>query len=369
MTQAALQVANGAGASVRAAVNAALMTLATNNAGATAPTTTYGGMFWADTGSGTLWRRKSDNSAWLSMGALDSALSAQFAALSGSGTQTFNVATATVASHAVRLDQMNTAIGAMVPLSGGSLTGPVNANKGTDIPSAATVAIGTAAGEFVNITGTTTITGFDTVQAGTMRELRFTGVLTLTHNATSLILNNNGNNITTAAGDSARFRSLGSGNWVCVGYTRANGAALAATPQTSVVRLNTTNGCGTTNTKYRRFTNVVSNTGSDITYADSAANGASFTVNNAGVYAISYSDVNTSAQIFAITLNDNQPTTVTSSTTPANVLAATTASASGLGSNCSWTGYLPAGSVINAKSDGTANSAGPLGQFSISRIA
>jgi hypothetical protein len=54
----------------------------------------------------------------------------------------------------------------------------------------------------------------------------FTGVATLTHNATSLILPTSAN-IITAAGDSATFISLGSGNWVCTQYQRASGLALA----------------------------------------------------------------------------------------------------------------------------------------------
>jgi hypothetical protein len=53
----------------------------------------------------------------------------------------------------------------------------------------------------------------------------FSGALILTHNATSLILPT-GANITTAAGDTAVFLSLGSGNWRCVEYMRASGAAL-----------------------------------------------------------------------------------------------------------------------------------------------
>jgi hypothetical protein len=56
--------------------------------------------------------------------------------------------------------------------------------------------------------------------------LIFSGVLTLTHNGTSLILPGAGN-ITTAAGDVAVMLSLGSGNWRCIDYQRASGAPLA----------------------------------------------------------------------------------------------------------------------------------------------
>jgi len=59
-----------------------------------------------------------------------------------------------------------------------------------------------------------------------VRICTFTGALTLTHNATSLILPGAAS-ITTAAGDVAVFVSEGSGNWRCVSYTKANGLSLA----------------------------------------------------------------------------------------------------------------------------------------------
>jgi hypothetical protein len=100
--------------------------------------------------------------------------------------------------------------------------------KGSDIASAATTDIGAATGEFVDVTGTTTITALGTIAAGIVRTVRFTGALTLTHNATSLILPGSAN-ITTANGDCAMFRSLGSGNWKCVGYAKQDGKAVITT--------------------------------------------------------------------------------------------------------------------------------------------
>jgi hypothetical protein len=100
--------------------------------------------------------------------------------------------------------------------------------KGADIASATTTDIGAATGEFVDVTGTTTITGLGTIAAGIKRTVRFTGALTLTHNATSLILPGSAN-ITTANGDVAQFISLGSGNWKCTGYIRQNGGMIGKT--------------------------------------------------------------------------------------------------------------------------------------------
>lgn len=94
------------------------------------------------------------------------------------------------------------------------------------IASAGTMAIGAANAESLDVTGTTTITAFDSVAAGVMRELVFGGALVLTHNATSLILPG-GASITTAAGDVALMRSLGSGNWRCANYAKASGVAVS----------------------------------------------------------------------------------------------------------------------------------------------
>ncbi|WP_395449968.1 hypothetical protein ACHMW7_09225 [Aminobacter sp. UC22_36] len=95
--------------------------------------------------------------------------------------------------------------------------------SGADMASAATLNLANATGVVITVTGTTGITALGTVSSGAMRTLIFAGALTLTHNATSLILPGAAN-ITTAAGDVAEFRSKGAGNWVCVGYQRANGA-------------------------------------------------------------------------------------------------------------------------------------------------
>lgn len=93
--------------------------------------------------------------------------------------------------------------------------------RGADIASAATTDIGAAGGNYVTITGTTTITALGTVQAGTWRLVRFAGALTLNHNATSLILPTTAD-ITTVAGDTALFVSEGSGNWRCAMYMRGD---------------------------------------------------------------------------------------------------------------------------------------------------
>ena len=125
---------------------------------------------------------------------------------------------------------------ANIPLGGFRITGLGNATAATDaatlgqvdgraeidLASASTTNIGAQASNNVRITGTTTITSFGTIASGVTRHLRFAAALTLTHNATSLILPG-GANITTAAGDTATAISLGSGNWIMANFMPASG--------------------------------------------------------------------------------------------------------------------------------------------------
>jgi hypothetical protein len=92
-------------------------------------------------------------------------------------------------------------------------------NAAVTVPSATSTPIGAALSANVTVSGVVTITSFDTVVAGIVRLVKFSGALILTHNGTSLILPGAAN-ITTAAGDQAIFRSLGSGNWECINYQR-----------------------------------------------------------------------------------------------------------------------------------------------------
>lgn len=287
--------------------------------------------------------------------------------------------------------------------------------KGTDIASAGTIDLGAATGEFVDVTGTTTITSLGTVSAGIVRTVRFTGALTLTHNATSLILPT-GANITTAANDVAIFRSLGSGNWLCVSYLKADGSALSQTAYAAIngsaseefavaddpydsdwdgntgaarkdniydkieslsfdigehmVRLNTANGHGSTNTKIRRFANIVTNQGSDITYADSSTLGASFTVNAKGIYTISYSDMFNAAIVFGLSLNSSQLTTNFTSIDVGDVLISETTDTANRTRAMAWTGFLEIGDVVRAHTTGAATGSSVTQvQFTMVRVA
>jgi hypothetical protein len=138
------------------------------------------------------------------------------------------------------------------------------AHKGSDIASASTTDIGAVIGLFHDITGTTTITGFGTVSAGIWKILKFEGILTLTYNATSLILPGAAN-ITTAVGDMLMATSEGSGNWRVNWYTSAASSPSSLIPQ---------------NSKSVAYTTVLSDIGKHILHPTSDNNARTFTIDS-----------------------------------------------------------------------------------------
>ena len=141
-------------------------------------------------------------------------------------------------------------------------------------------------------------------------------------------------------------------------------------PVQSMVRLHTANGYGSTNTVIRRFTTVVTNQGSDITYADSAALGATFTINANGVYAISYSGHFNVANGLGISLNSTQLTTDIQSINAADRLTYADTGGVDFTGAVSSVLYLTAGAVIRAHTNGTASGVAPeRAQFTITRVA
>lgn len=70
MSQADLNIENQSGASFRADLNNQLLALGTNQSGATAPTTTYAFMWWADTANDLLKIRNAANNNWVTVGTL-----------------------------------------------------------------------------------------------------------------------------------------------------------------------------------------------------------------------------------------------------------------------------------------------------------
>lgn len=178
-------------------INAGLAALISSNSGGSAPTNTCSGLpvtgqFWLDTSGAKYKLNIYDGTAWEYAGSLDPAT------------------------------------GGYAPSIGGG---------GNSIASAATVDLWSVPESYVTVSGTTTISKLVTSTndiLGTMKVVKFSGILTLTYNATQLILPGAAS-ITTAAGDQAVVVSLGGDNAAVVAYTRADGSSITASTFSSAV--------------------------------------------------------------------------------------------------------------------------------------
>lgn len=162
------------------------------------------------------------------------------------------------------------------------------------------------------------------------------------------------------------------GTWATAPSTiQGNGGQALIRPSSgSMVRLNTANGYGSTNTRIRRFTTVVTNQGSDITYADSATLGGSFTINTSGVYALQYNDQFTVLTTMGWSLNTTAPTTSILTIPIAEILSITDTIAANNVGGTTWVGYLPSGSVVRCQTTGNLSGTNPNGcQVTVTRAA
>jgi hypothetical protein len=98
-------------------------------------------------------------------------------------------------------------------------------NQGSTLTAASTVDLNSATGNYIHINGTPpiTINSFGICPAGARFVLMFETAVTMTYNATSLIIPG-GTNKTVVAGDCCMIISEGAGNWRIVGYFVAAGA-------------------------------------------------------------------------------------------------------------------------------------------------
>lgn len=161
------------------------------------------------------------------------------------------------------------------------------------------------------------------------------------------------------------------GTWASSILEISLAAALKNQMPRSEVFLQNGNGHGSTNNKIRRFTNTTLNYGTAITYADSAANGASLTINEDGVYGYTYADSRSGgAADVGVSNNSNQLTTAIGSISGANHVNHNTTGNSGFETCASGTLWLRAGDVIRPHTDGSPDSTNaPDSHFRLLRLA
>lgn len=129
------------------------------------------------------------------------------------------------------------------------------------------------------------------------------------------------------------------------------------------------NGHGSTNTAIRRFTTVVANNGGgDIIYADDSSAGASFTIQNTGLYHIAYDDNDAGTSFRAgISVDSSQLTTTVSAVAASRVLGFMTRAADNNGA-ISFMKVLFGGSVVRAHTNTTVSGTDDRTKFTITRV-
>ena len=196
-----------------------------------------------------------------------------------------------------------------VTLGSNTFTGAQNYARATVASHATTADIWGAAGNQIDFTGTATVTAFPSApQAGASRELICAAACSFTAGANMLIDGiDSGSTVTCAANDIVTVRAIS------VTQFRLTRQRYDGRPQkevgNNVVTVHTGNGHGSINTKIRRYTTVLENLGSVITYADSATLGASFTVNEPGLYEVFMAERGSSAGDAGASLSSAELTT------------------------------------------------------------
>jgi hypothetical protein len=158
--------------------------------------------------------------------------------------------------------------------------------------------------------------------------------------------------------------SAGTGAPTCTNGIKSLGATA------SEIRVHTGNGYGSTNNKCRRFSSTTTSTGSDITFSDGAASGSSFTINKAGIYAMSYSDMRTTGNAhMGITYNCASLTTGIQSVDVNTRLASCHSPNSNQYGNCCVVANFSNGDVVRAMTDGSNDATTDAVQFVITQLA
>lgn len=146
---------------------------------------------------------------------------------------------------------------------------------------------------------------------------------------------------------------------------------IPAGPGDNSVVVTNGNGHGSTANKIRRWTTTESSVGSAIVYADSAANGSTFTIQtgNDGLYAITYTDgCSSTSTLFGISINSADLTTGVQSISAATRLGITTGSTNNGPVALTVIVKLAAGDVIRPHTDGAPDLTGATSKFSIRKI-
>lgn len=169
MSQNDFNLANQGFASMRADMNSAFQSLASNSAGATEPSTTYPYQWWYDETTDILKMRNSDNDAWISFASFDQATDAwSFANVTVDGTLT--AADLVIDTDTLTVDTGNNrvGIGTATPAATLEVDGNAIAKTDTDTTNTGSVTLDFAANQnfVLTLTGNVTLANPTTEQVG-----------------------------------------------------------------------------------------------------------------------------------------------------------------------------------------------------------
>ena len=138
----------------------------------------------------------------------------------------------------------------------------------------------------------------------------------------------------------------------------------------SEIYVHSGNGLGTTNTAIARFLTIAINKGTDITYSDSAANGALFTTNQNGLYMMSFGhNSSASATTYGISINSTQLSTSILSINTSDILCRMNGTSNSLGVTVNSIKYLNVGDLVRPHCSLSMNSTdGVVSYFRITRV-
>lgn len=137
----------------------------------------------------------------------------------------------------------------------------------------------------------------------------------------------------------------------------------------SIISLREPNGTGSTNIRVRRFKDIVENKGSALTLTQSATLGDFVTVNELGLYTITYNDEFDAGNSLGVSKNSTELSTNIATINKIHRLCMATASAGSDAESCSITVTLVKGDVIRAHTSASTAGQGKQAHFSISKHA
>ena len=259
--------------------------------------------------------------------------------------------------------QMNLKAPAASPTFTGTVTTPATASRALVTGSSSELAAATTtATEIGYVNGVTSSIQTQMNLKAPLASPTFTGTLTTPATASRALVTGSSSELTASA---TTATELGYVNGVTSAIqTQINTKTTSFSSSQSIA--DTPSGHGSTNTKIRIYSNQAT-TGSDITYATSAENGGSWTINTAGVYAVNVSDTSTSAAQVGISLNSNQLTTAIASITTAHIIAYTNVVAT-LTNACGTVVRCAANDVLRVHTSGGNDGTGAYNQVRIVRI-